>query len=321
MDEGLSRAVLKVFVDLYKQGLIYRDKRLVNWDPKFQTAISDLEVQQVEVKGHLWHIRYPIEGEPDRFITVATTRPETMLGDVGVAVHPEDERYRDLVGKHAILPLVGRRIPIVADEYSDPEKGTGAVKITPAHDFNDFEVGRRHGLPLDQHPRPRGAACPQGQRGLPRRPCGTADLAAVLALHDLDRFEARKRIVVAMLEERGELAKVEPHTHTVPHGDRSGAVVEPYLTDQWYVNVKPLADRALAAVRRGETRFVPENWEKTYFQWLENIEPWCVSRQLWWGHQIPAWYDEDGNVFVALTEEEARAEARAKHGRDVPLTP
>ncbi|QFU16692.1 valine--tRNA ligase [Microvirga thermotolerans] len=318
MDEGLSRAVLKVFVDLYRQGLIYKDKRLVNWDPKFQTAISDLEVQQVEVKGNLWHIRYAVEGMPDRSITVATTRPETMLGDVAVAVHPEDERYRDLVGKFAVLPLVGRRIPIVADAYSDPEKGTGAVKITPAHDFNDFEVGRRHALPLINIFGTEAELALKGNEpflaGLP----ASADLDAVLALDGLDRSEARKRIV-AMLEERGLLVQVEPHVHSVPHGDRSGVVIEPYLTDQWYVNVKPLAERALAAVRKGETKFVPESWEKTYFQWLENIEPWCISRQLWWGHQIPAWYDEDGNVFVAPSEEEAKADARARHGRDVPL--
>ncbi|MBZ6076829.1 valine--tRNA ligase [Microvirga puerhi] len=318
MDEGLSRAVLKVFVDLYRQGLIYKDKRLVNWDPKFQTAISDIEVQQVEVKGNLWHIRYAIEGQPGRFITVATTRPETMLGDVAVAVHPEDERYKDLIGKFAILPLVGRRIPIVADEYSDPEKGTGAVKITPAHDFNDFEVGSRHKLSLINIFGPEAQLNLNGNEdfleGLPK----TDDLKAVLALDGLDRFEARKRIV-AMLEEREVLAQIEPHTHMVPHGDRSNAVIEPYLTDQWYVNVKPLADRALAAVRNGKTKFVPENWEKTYFQWLENIEPWCVSRQLWWGHQIPAWYDPEGNVFVASSEEEAKVEARAKHGRDVEL--
>jgi valyl-tRNA synthetase len=319
MDEGLSRAVLKVFVDLYREGLLYKDKRLVNWDPTFQTAISDLEVQQVEVKGHLWHIRYALEGEPDRFITVATTRPETMLGDVAIAVHPEDNRYRDLVGRHAILPLVGRRIPIVADPYSDPEKGTGAVKITPAHDFNDFEVGRRHGLPLVNVLGTEGQLALRGNDSFLAAVVPSADHAAVLALHDLDRFEARKR-VVALLEDRGALVQVEPHTHMVPHGDRSGAVIEPYLTDQWYVNVKPLADRALAAVRRGDTKFVPETWEKTYFQWLENIEPWCVSRQLWWGHQIPAWYDHEGNVFVALSEEEARAQARAKHGREVPLT-
>ncbi|HVL74158.1 MAG TPA: valine--tRNA ligase, partial [Beijerinckiaceae bacterium] len=317
MDEGLSAAVLKVFVDLHKEGLIYRDKRLVNWDPRFQTAISDLEVQQVEVKGSLWHIRYPIEGEEGRFITVATTRPETMLGDVAVAVHPDDERYRDLVGKNAILPLVGRRIPIVADPYSDPEKGTGAVKITPAHDFNDFEVGKRHDLSLVN------IFGPEAQLKLQANDAflggaGGADLDAVLALDGLDRFEARKR-VIALLDERGVLEKVEPHVHMVPHGDRSGVPIEPYLTDQWYVNVKPLAERALAAVKEGRTRIVPETWEKTYFQWLENIEPWCVSRQLWWGHQIPAWYDEDGHVYVELDETQAQAAARAKHGRDVPL--
>ncbi|HLM40832.1 MAG TPA: valine--tRNA ligase [Microvirga sp.] len=318
MDEGLSRAVLKVFVDLHGQGLIYKDKRLVNWDPKFQTAISDLEVQQVEVKGHLWHIRYAVEGTADGSITVATTRPETMLGDVAIAVHPDDERFKGLIGKNAILPLVGRRIPIVADEYSDPEKGTGAVKITPAHDFNDFEVGRRHGLSLvnifDTEARVKIGGNEAFLNGLP----SSDDLEAVLALDGLDRFEARKRIV-ALLEERELLVQVEPHTHVVPHGDRSNAVIEPYLTDQWYVNVKPLAERALDAVRRGKTRFVPENWEKTYFQWLENIEPWCISRQLWWGHQIPAWYDDSGHVFVAHTEEAAKAQARAKHGRDVAL--
>ncbi|MBQ0824333.1 valine--tRNA ligase [Microvirga sp. HBU67558] len=318
MDEGLSRAVLKVFVDLYRQGLIYKDKRLVNWDPKFQTAISDLEVQQVEVKGHLWHIRYAVEGMPDRSITVATTRPETMLGDVAVAVHPEDERYKDLVGKFAVLPLVGRRIPIVADEYSDPEKGTGAVKITPAHDFNDFEVGKRHKLPLINIFGTEAQLAVAGNDAFLEGVERTDDLNAVLALDGLDRFEARKRIV-AMLEERELLVLIEPHAHTVPHGDRSNVVIEPYLTDQWYVNVKPLADRALDAVRKGQTKFVPETWDKTYFQWLENIEPWCVSRQLWWGHQIPAWYDDQGNVYVTMSEEEAKAEARAKNGRDVPL--
>jgi valyl-tRNA synthetase len=317
-DDQMVRAVLKVFVDLYKQGLLYKDKRLVNWDPKFQTAISDLEVQQVEIKGHLWHIRYPIEGEADRFITVATTRPETMLGDVAVAVHPEDERFRDLVGKHAILPLVGRRIPIVADEYSDPEKGTGAVKITPAHDFNDFEVGRRHKLPLVNVLGTEAQLALSGNDAFFAGIEPSADLDAIMAFDGVDRAEARKRIV-AMLEERGFLVEIEPHTHMVPHGDRSNVVIEPYLTDQWYVNVKPLAERALGAVKDGKTRFVPENWEKTYFQWLENIEPWCVSRQLWWGHQIPAWYDDSGNVYVALSEEEARAEARAKNGADVPL--
>ncbi|WP_112664172.1 valine--tRNA ligase [Microvirga flavescens] len=319
MDEGLSKAVLKVFVDLYKQGLMYKDKRLVNWDPKFQTAISDIEVEQVEVKGNLWHIRYAIEGMPGRSITVATTRPETMLGDVAVAVHPEDERYKDLIGKYTILPLVGRRIPIVADEYSDPEKGTGAVKITPAHDFNDFEVGQRHKLPLINI---FGAAAQLqliGNEAFFEGVPSSADLDAVLTLHGVDRAEARKRIV-AMLEERGNLVEIEPHTHMVPHGDRSNVVIEPYLTDQWYVNVKPLAERALGVVRDGKTKFVPENWEKTYFQWLENIEPWCVSRQLWWGHQIPAWYDADNNVYVALSEEEAKAEAFERYGVDVPLT-
>jgi valyl-tRNA synthetase len=319
MDEGLSRAVLKVFVDLYRDGLIYRDKRLVNWDPRFGTAISDLEVQQVETKGSLWYIHYPLEGEPDRHITVATTRPETMLGDVAVAVHPEDERFNGLIGRHAILPLVGRAIPIVGDAYSDPEKGTGAVKITPAHDFNDFEVGRRHALPLVNVLGPaaeiRVADNDAFLDGLAPGPA----LDALLALDGLDRAEARKRIV-AMLEEGGYLAKVEPHLHAVPHGDRSGVVIEPYLTDQWYMNVGPLAERALAAVREGETRFVPATWENTYFQWLENIEPWCISRQLWWGHQIPAWYGPDGHVFVAETEDEAAAEALAHYVVNGTLT-
>jgi valyl-tRNA synthetase len=308
MDEGLSRAVMKVFVTLHREGYIYKDKRLVNWDPKLLTAISDLEVQQVEVKGHLWHIRYPIEGESDLSITVATTRPETMLGDVAVAVHPDDDRYADLVGRHAILPLVGRRIPIVADEYSDPEKGTGAVKITPAHDFNDFEVGRRHGLAPVNILGPEARLDLQGDPDFLRDLEPSPDLDAVLALDGEDRAAARKAIV-AMLEERGFLETVEPHTHMVPHGDRSGVVIEPYLTDQWYVNVKPLAERALDAVGTGRTRFVPETWEKTYRQWLDNIEPWCVSRQLWWGHQIPAWYAPDGSVYVAENEEEALAQA------------
>ncbi|HEX8166885.1 MAG TPA: valine--tRNA ligase [Beijerinckiaceae bacterium] len=317
MDEGLSRAVLKVFVRLYRDGLIYRDKRLVNWDPRFQTAISDLEVQQVEVKGSLWHIRYPVEGrpydpaDPSTFIVVATTRPETMLGDTGVAVHPDDERYRDAVGKNAILPLVDRRLPIVADEYSDPEKGTGAVKITPAHDFNDFEVGRRHGLKSVNIFGPEAQLRLHGNEDFAAGLPASEGVNAALALDGLDRFEARKRLV-ALLEERGCLEKVEPHVHMVPHGDRSNVPVEPYLTDQWYVDVKSLAERALAAVREGRTRIVPETWEKTYFQWLENIEPWCISRQLWWGHQIPAWYAPDGTVHVAETPEEALAEALAQ---------
>jgi valyl-tRNA synthetase len=288
MDEGLSRAVTKVFVELHRQGLIYRDKRLVNWDPVLLTAISDLEVQPLEIGGHLWHIRYPIEGS-DETITVATTRPETMLGDTGIAVHPDDERYRHLVGRFALLPLVGRRIEIVADAYSDPEKGTGAVKITPAHDFNDFDVGRRHGLELinifTADAKLDLADNAAFRYGLP----GSADLDAILALHGLDRVKARESIL-AMLAERGALEKVEPHGHMVPHGDRSGAVIEPWLTDQWYVDAKTLAQPALAAVREGRTAFVPKNWEKTYFEWLDNIQPWCISRQLWWGHQIPVWY-------------------------------
>lgn len=320
MDEGLSRAVLKTFVDLYAQGLIYRDKRLVNWDPKFQTAISDLEVQQIEVKGHLWHFDYPVvdaAGTPTgAIITVATTRPETMLGDTAVAVHPEDERYTALVGQRVRLPLVNRLIPIVADAYSDPEKGTGAVKITPAHDFNDFEVGRRHGC------RPINVLDAEARIQIAGNAAfleGAAPEEAALALDGLDRFEARKR-VVALMEEQGLLRAIEPNTHAVPHGDRSGVVIEPYLTDQWYVNVKPLAERALQAVRDGQTKFVPENYEKTFFQWLENIEPWCVSRQLWWGHQIPVWYDPEGGIFVAESEEDALAQAKARHGGEVALT-
>ncbi|MDK9696880.1 MAG: valine--tRNA ligase [Siculibacillus sp.] len=342
MDEGLSRAVLKVFVELHRDGLIYRDKRLVNWDPHFETAISDLEVMQVEVKGHYWHFKYPVEGEPGRFVTVATTRPETMLGDTAVAVHPEDERYTDLVGKFVILPLVGRRIPIVADEYSDPEKGTGAVKITPAHDFNDFEVGKRHGLAminvLDRkaHIALTGneafwADVGHGQdlSGAPAAAEGeeaptpvaytfAPDVLEAL-LHGKDRDAARKLVVEAMAR-RGLLDKIEPNTHTVPHGDRSHVVIEPFLTDQWYVDAKTLAQPAIAAVRDGRTAFVPKNWENTYYQWMENIQPWCVSRQLWWGHQIPAWYGPDGAVFVAHDEAEASEMAAKHYGKPEPLT-
>ncbi|MFF9548354.1 valine--tRNA ligase [Methylobacterium fujisawaense] len=320
MDEGLSRAVLKTFVDLHRQGLIYRDKRLVNWDPKFQTAISDLEVQQIETKGHLWHFDYPVVDETGTetgaVITVATTRPETMLGDTGVAVHPEDERYTALVGKRVRLPLVGRLIPIVADTYSDPEKGTGAVKITPAHDFNDFDVGRRQGLGVINVLDPEGRMLLEGNAAFLD---GTSPEPEALALHGLDRAQARKA-VVALMEARGLLRATEPNTHAVPHGDRSGVVIEPYLTDQWYVNVKPLAERALQAVRDGQTKFVPENYEKIFFQWLTNIEPWCISRQLWWGHQIPVWYDAEGGIFVAESEAEALEAAEAKHGRSVALT-
>ncbi len=302
MDDGLSQAVLKVFVELYKQGLIYKDKRLVNWDPKLLTAISDLEVMQVETKGHLWHLRYPIKDEPGRYIVVATTRPETMLGDSGVAVHPDDERYADLVGKTAVLPLVGRELPIVADEYADPEQGSGAVKMTPAHDFNDFEVGRRHDLELinifDGHAVLNENA-PEKYRGL-------------------DRFEARKQIV-ADLETEGLVEKIDDHDHTIPYGDRSNVVTEPWLTDQWYVDAQTLAKPAIEAVERGDTEFVPRNWEKTYFEWMRNIQPWCISRQLWWGHQIPAWYGPGGEVFVEHSEADAKAAALAHYGNDVEL--
>jgi valyl-tRNA synthetase len=325
MDEGLSRAVLKVFVELYREGLIYKDKRLVNWDPKLLTAISDLEVIQVETKGHLWHLRYPIEGktfnpdDPSTFIVVATTRPETMLGDTAVAVHPEDERYKHLVGKNVILPLVGRRIPVIADDYSDPEKGSGAVKITPAHDFNDFEVGKRHNLPqiniFSAEAKLQLKDNADFIAGVPK----SADLDATLAMNGSDRFAARKAIL-ARLEDKAMVAKVEPQSHVVPHGDRSNVVIEPFLTDQWYVNAKELAKPAIAAVRAGDTRFIPKNWEKTYFDWMDNIQPWCISRQLWWGHQIPAWYGPDGKVFVATTEAEAQSEADKHYGKRNKLT-
>ncbi|HUB64147.1 MAG TPA: valine--tRNA ligase, partial [Methylocella sp.] len=290
LDEGLSRAVIKVFVELYRDGLIYKDKRLVNWDPKLQTAISDLEVVQVETKGHLWHFKYPVVDDGGRetgeFIVVATTRPETMLGDTAVAVHPDDERYKHLQGKKVRLPLVGRLIPIIADDYSDPGKGTGAVKITPAHDFNDFEVGRRHQLPIFNILNPEAKITFFGIGAGFFGDVGASDnLTEIMKLELLSREAARKRVVEKM-EARGFLDKIEPHTHMVPHGDRSGVVIEPYLTEQWYVDAKALAGPALAAVREGKTKFVPENWEKTYFQWLENIQPWCISRQLWWGHQI-----------------------------------
>ncbi|HUI12722.1 MAG TPA: valine--tRNA ligase [Xanthobacteraceae bacterium] len=312
MDEGLSRAVMKVFVTLYREDLIYKDKRLVNWDPKLKTAISDLEVQQVETKGHLWYIKYPIEHHPGEFIVVATTRPETMLGDVAVAVHPENKRLKHLIGRHAILPLVGRRIPIIADDYADPEKGSGAVKITPAHDFNDFEVGKRHELPLinifdaDAH-----LDLKDNAAFLEDVP-PSAELDQTLAEHGFDRFVVRKKIV-ERLEASGLIEKIEPTTHVVPHGDRSGAVLEPFLTDQWYVDAKTLAQPAVAAVRERKTVFVPAQWEATFFNWMDNIQPWCISRQIWWGHQIPAWYGPDGKLFVAETEDDAVADALAHY--------
>ncbi|MBI1211689.1 MAG: valine--tRNA ligase [Alphaproteobacteria bacterium] len=303
MDEGLSRAVIKVFVELHQQGLMYKDTRLVNWDPRLQTAVSDLEVENIEIKGHLWHIKYPLADDPSHTITVATTRPETMLGDTAVAVHPDDARYKSLVGKMVRQPLTDRLIPIVADDYADPEKGSGAVKITPGHDFNDYEVGRRHNLEalnvltLD----------------------GKINEKAPEVYRGLDRFAARKKIV-ADLEALGLLEKVEQVTHAVPHDEKTKTVVlEPMLTEQWYLNVKPLAEVALKAVRDGKTKFVPERFADEYYRWLEDIRPWCVSRQLWWGHQIPAWYDDEGNIFVAESEDGAHAQAKAKHGREVTL--
>ena len=325
MDEGLSRAVVKVFVELHRAGLIYKDKRLVNWDPKLLTAISDLEVQQVEVKGSLWYLRYPIEGktfspdDPATFVVVATTRPETMLGDTAVAIHPDNESIGHLIGQHVILPLVGRRIPIVGDDYADPEKGSGAVKITPAHDFNDFEVGKRHSLPqINVFDREGALALVDNEDYLRGLPEGASHLAE--ELHNVDRFAARK-LIVARLEDFGFLERIEPNTHMVPHGDRSGVVIEPYLTDQWYVDAATMAQPAIAAVRSGATTFVPKNWEKTYFEWMENIQPWCISRQLWWGHQIPAWYGPDGKVFVAETEEEAVGNALGYYVEQEVITP
>jgi valyl-tRNA synthetase len=301
MDEGLSAAVTEVFVRLYEDDLIYRGKRLVNWDPVLHTALSDLEVLSREESGHLWHFRYPLEDGTDQLV-VATTRPETMLGDTAVAVHPDDERYRHLIGRNVRLPLADRLIPVIADDYVDPEFGSGCVKITPAHDFNDYEIGERHGL----------------------EKINIFDIDAVLndnvpeAYRGMDRFDARSK-VVEDLEAAGLLEKIEDHRLMVPRGDRSGAVVEPYLTDQWFVAVDELARPAIEAVEDGRIRFVPENWSKTYFEWMRNIQDWCISRQLWWGHRIPAWYDEDGEIYVARSEEAARAAAREKRGRDVEL--
>ncbi|MEE8334466.1 MAG: valine--tRNA ligase [Alphaproteobacteria bacterium] len=302
MDDGLSRAVRKVFVSLHAEGLIYRDKRLVNWDPKLRTAISDLEVEQREVTGSLWYFKYPLEDSENEYITVATTRPETMLGDTAVAVHPDDERYQALVGRHVRLPLADRLIPIVADEYSDPEKGSGAVKITPAHDFNDFEVGKRHDLPM----------------------ISVLDTSAHMsdkapaAYRGLDRDTARAR-VIADMDALGLLEKIEDNPMTVPYGDRSGVVIEPLLTDQWFVDAKTLAAPAVQAVEQGVTRFVPRHWENTYFEWMRNIQPWCISRQIWWGHQIPAWYGPDGHPFVAETEDAAHAAAKRHYNKAVEL--
>jgi valyl-tRNA synthetase len=311
MDEGLSRAVLKVFVELHRQGLIYKDKRLVNWDPRMQTAVSDLEVESIEMKGHLWYIKYPIDGQMGQFITVATTRPETMLGDAAVAVHPDDARYKDLIGKSVRLPFVNRLIPIIADEHSNPEKGTGAVKITPAHDFDDFEVGKRHNLPLFNI--------------LARD--GTLNDDVPAAYRGLDRFEARKQIV-ADLEALELVDRIEPITHAVPHDEKTKTIVlEPYLTEQWYLDVRPLAEKAVEAVEKSETRFVPEQWTNVYYNWMRNIHPWCISRQVWWGHQIPVWYGpvalpdptQDAfatrTMFVGLNEAEALTQAAREYER------
>ncbi len=289
LDDGLSEAVLEVFVRLHEEGLIYRGKRLVNWDPVLKTSISDLEVESEEEQGHLWHFRYPLADEPGEFLVVATTRPETMLGDTAVAVSPNDDRYKALVGKEIILPLTGRRIPIIADQYVDMAFGTGCVKITPAHDFNDYDVGHRHDLPIINilnEDASLNDEVPEKYRGM-------------------DRFEARKA-VIADLDALGLLEKIEDHTMAIPRGERSGVVVEPFLSDQWFVDIKSLAEPAIKAVEDGKIEFIPKNAENIYFSWMRNIEDWCISRQLWWGHRIPAWYDADGNIYVGRSEQEAR---------------
>ena len=299
MDDGLSEAVVKVFVDLYNDGLIYKDKRLVNWDPGLKTAISDLEVIQKEIEGNLWYIKYPFEEDSKNSIIIATTRPETMFGDTAIAVHPDDERYKKLIGKKIIIPVVNRVIPIIEDEYADPEQGSGAVKITPAHDFNDFEVGKRNNLEmisiLDIN--------------------GDLNDNTPKEWQGLDRFEARE-LLLEKLEDDGYLVRAEPYLNSVPHGDRSNVIIEPYLTDQWYVDAKTLANPAIENVKNGETKFIPENWSKTYFEWMNNIQPWCISRQLWWGHRIPAWYTDEGEVIVAKSEDEAKIIAKEKYGND-----
>ncbi len=312
MDAGLSKSVLQTFITLYEQNLIYKNKRLVNWDCALLTAISDLEVETREITGHLWHFNYPLE-DGSGHITVATTRPETMLGDSGVAVHPDDTRFSHLIGQNVVLPIVGRKIPIIADSYADPEQGSGAVKITPAHDFDDFEVGKRNNLALinmfDQH-----ACVDLSDAAFDDMPASDRK-----SWHGLPREAARERVVAA-LEKLGLLNKIDDHVLMVPFGDRSGQIIEPWLTDQWYVNAAELAKPALAAVKRGDTKFVPQNWEKTYFDWMENIQPWCISRQLWWGHQIPAWYAPDGKIFVAESEAQAQAKADAHYGEPTSLT-
>jgi len=301
MDADLSVAVRDVFIHLYNEGLIYRGKRLVNWDPILQTALSDLEVISTEESGFLWYIRYPIVKDGG-FMVVATTRPETMLGDVAIAVHPEDERYLDKIGTEIIVPLANRTIPIISDEYVDPAFGTGCVKITPGHDFNDYEVAIRHGLPILNVLNP--------------------DASIVVSnspYNGLDRYDARKQII-SDLEQQDLIEKIETHTLMVPRGDRSQTTIEPYLTNQWFVSMKTLAEPAIQEVESGRIKFVPEHWSRTYFEWMRNIEDWCISRQIWWGHRIPAWYDKDNNVFVAKNEKEAQAQAKKKHGHPVHLT-
>src|SRR3954452_9638810 len=294
MDAHMSRAVVEVFVRLFEEGLIYRGKRLVNWDPVLGTAVSDLEVDSEEESGKIWEISYPLSDGSGE-VVVATTRPETMLGDAAVAVNPNDERYRALIGKSATLPLTGRTIPIISDDYVDPEFGTGCVKITPAHDFNDYQVGQRHQLPLIN---------------ILTLDAKISDEAPA-AYRGLDRFEARKR-VLADLQAQGLLKSEKNHTLKVPRSGRTGTIVEPMLTDQWFVRMERLAAQGLKAVAEGDVKFYPEHWTTTYNHWLENIQDWCISRQLWWGHQIPAWYDDADNIYVARTENEALAKSKGK---------
>ena len=288
LDEGLSAAVNKVFIDLYEEGLIYKGKRLVNWDPVLQTALSDLEVISSEENGKLWEIKYPIDGDQENFLKVATTRPETILGDTGVAINPNDDRYKSFIGKQAVVPITGKKVPIISDEYVDMEFGTGCLKITPAHDFNDYELAKKHGLEI----------------------LNIFDNSArikcdIKEYNNLDRFEARKKIL-SDLEDLGQLINSSNHKMIIPRGDRSHSIIEPLMTDQWYVKIKPLADEAIKCVEQNEIEFVPKNWEKTYFEWMNNIQDWCISRQLWWGHRIPAWYDDENNIYVGKNEDDIR---------------
>lgn len=324
LDEGLSKAVLEVFVTLYKQNLIYKDNRLVNWDVKLKTAISDLEVISKEVKGNLYYIRYGLEDikfdidNENSFITIATTRPETIFGDTAIAVHPEDNRFKHLIGKNAIIPIIGRKIKIIADDYVDLDTGTGALKVTPAHDFNDFEIGKRHNLGVIN------VLNNDGSLYLANNEAYLANISSkqaedtITIFNGLDRLKVRN-ILISLLEEQNHLLKTEPHVHMVPHGEKNGELIEPFLTNQWYVRAEVLAKPAIKAVQEGKIKIIPESWKKTYYQWLENIQPWCVSRQLWWGHQIPAWYGPDNYIFVEKTQEEAEAAALKHYGKKVNL--